>query len=75
MSNGVTDGSTFLPAALGEVLRPEEQDSLERIEMTVENAIAVSLQMHFDLVKVINVSVSLSCEHMGDDVSQSRWPL
>jgi hypothetical protein len=65
----------YVRVELGEVLRPEEQDSLERIEMTVENAIAVSLQMHFDLVKVINVSVSLSCEHMGDDVSQMRWPL
>jgi hypothetical protein len=65
----------YVRVELGEALRPEEQNSLERIEMTVENAIAVSLQMHFDLVKVINVSVSLSCEHMGDDVSQTRWPL
>jgi hypothetical protein len=65
----------YVRVELGEALRPEEQDSLERIEMTVENAVAVSLQTHFDLVKVINVSVSLSCEHMGDDVSQSRWPL
>jgi hypothetical protein len=65
----------YVRVELGEALRPEEQDSLERIEMTVENAVAVSLQMHFDLVKVINVSVSLSCEHMGDDVSQKRWPL
>jgi hypothetical protein len=65
----------YVRVELGEALRPEEQDSLERIEMTVENAVAVSLQAHFDLVKVINVSVSLSCEHMGDDVSQPRWPL
>jgi hypothetical protein len=65
----------YVRVELGEALRPEEQDSLERIEMTVENVVAVSLQTHFDLVKVINVSVSLSCEHMGDDVSQSRWPL
>jgi hypothetical protein len=59
---------------LGEALRPEEQDSFERIEMTVEYVVAVSLQAHFDMVKVINVSVSPSCEHMGDDVSQSRRP-
>ena len=65
----------YVRVELGEALRPEEQDSLERIEMTVENVVAVSLQTHFVLVKVINVSVSLSCEHMGDDVSQSRWPL
>ena len=65
----------YVRVELGEALRPEEQDSLERIELTVENVVAVSLQTHFDLVKVINVSVSLSCEHMGDDVSQSRWPL
>jgi hypothetical protein len=60
---------------LGDPLRPEEQNSLERIEMTVENAFAVSLQTHFDWVKVINVSVSLSCEHMGDDISQTRQPM
>ncbi len=65
----------YVRVELGEALRPEEQDSLERIEMTVENVVAVSLQTHFDLVKVINVSVSLSCEHMGDDVSQTRWLL
>ena len=46
----------------------------EALALNVENAVAVSLQMHFDLVKVINAHVSLSCEHMGDDVSQSRWP-
>ena len=60
---------------LGDPLRPEEQNSLERIELTVENALSVSLQAHFDCIKVINVSVSLSCEHMGDNVSQTRQPM
>jgi hypothetical protein len=64
----------YVRVELGEALRPEEQDSFERIELTVENAVAVSLQIHFDHVKVINVSVSPSCEYMGDDVSQSRRP-
>jgi hypothetical protein len=59
---------------LDDPLRPEEQNSLERIEMTVEDALSVSLQAHFECVKVINVSVSLSCEHMGDDISQKRRP-
>jgi hypothetical protein len=59
---------------LDDPLRPEEQNSLERIEMTVEDALSVSLQAHFECVKVINVSVSLSCEHMGDDISQTRRP-
>jgi hypothetical protein len=64
----------YVRVELGEALRPEEQDSFERIEMTVEYVVAVSLQAHFDMVKVINVSVSPSCEHMGDDVFQSRRP-
>lgn len=60
---------------LDEPLHPEQQNSLERIEMNVEDVISVSLQTRYDMVKVISVSVSLSCEHMGDDVFQTRWPL
>lgn len=60
---------------LDDPLRPEEQNSFERIEMTVENVVAVSLQTQFGLVKVINVSVSLSCEHSGDDAFQMRSSL
>jgi len=60
---------------LDDPLRPEEQNSPERIEMTVEDALSVSLQTHFDCVKIINVSVSLSCEHMGNDVPQTHQPM
>jgi hypothetical protein len=39
------------------VLRPNELTSMERIEMTVEQAVALSLQVHFGYVRVKQVSI------------------
>ncbi len=39
------------------ILRPNELTSMELIEMTVEQAVALSLQVHFGYVKVKQVAI------------------
>ncbi|MHB8599848.1 MAG: hypothetical protein ACYDER_23955 [Ktedonobacteraceae bacterium] len=39
------------------ILRPNELTSMELIEMTVEQAVALSLQVHFGYVRVKQVSI------------------
>ena len=39
------------------LLRPNELTSMELIEMTVEQAVALSLQVHFGYVRVKQVSI------------------
>ena len=54
---------------LGEANRPSELNSEERILLTIEDAIAVALERHFNLVCMVQIDLRHPTEHACDQAA------
>ena len=54
---------------IGEVHRPSELNSEERILLTIEDAIAVALERHFNLVCMIKIDLRHPSERACDQAA------